>query len=143
MAKGKKDNTAESEKIEQYCSVCGKKFLMPVVEVAEGNKVLWLKCPGCAGVLPHMLDNESLQEEEEVRDEQEDEEEELAIEDIDTDRARQYDQSESYEVGDIIYHRSWNDYGKVMEKQTLPGNRHTILVHFVNQGKIRLVESKE
>ena len=39
-----------------------------------------------------------------------------------------------------IRDRSWNDYGKIIEKEILPGNRKTIHVQFVNQGNIRLLE---
>ncbi len=64
----------------------------------------------------------------------------LAPEDIDPERALEYSETGEYKVGDIIYHRSWNDYGKVTAKESLPGNRKIIYVHFVNQGKIRLLE---
>lgn len=134
---GKVANT-ESRTIEQYCSVCKKKFDMPVVEEAEANDVIWLKCPGCNGYLPYMTESAHLGDggdagfEDEIRD--------LALEDIDVDKAREYAESENYEVGDIVYHRSWNDYGKVVAKETLPGHRKTIIVHFVSQGKIRLLE---
>ena len=66
--------------------------------------------------------------------------EDIAPEDIDKENAREYIETEEYNIGDIIYHRSWNDYGKVLSKEVLPGNRKTIIVKFINQGKIRLIE---
>ncbi len=133
-------NTKDNN-IEQYCSVCKKTFQMPVVEEAKNNEVLWLRCPGCKGYLPHMGgDGISKHDDESGGDEEQSEFEDLALEDIDVEKAREYSEGSEYEVGDIVYHRSWNDYGKVIAKETLPGYRKTIVVQFVNQGKIRLLE---
>jgi hypothetical protein len=111
---------------------------MKVVEGDEGDEVIWLKCPGCKGFLPYITE-----EEEEAGTELEAESPELAPEDIDAEErenAIEYDESSEYEIDDVIYHRSWNDYGKVIAKEELPGNRKTIIVNFVNQSKIRLLE---
>ena len=127
--------------IEQYCSVCKKTFDMPVVEEAENQDVIWLNCPGCRGYLPHMTNQEEVAEaEEHERENARAASDDISIEDLSTDSAREYQESNEYQVGDIIYHRSWNDYGKVIAKETLSGHRKTILVHFVNQGKTRLLE---
>ena len=140
MAEGKVKSAGMSKKtIEQYCSVCKKTFEMPVVEQAD--EVIWLKCPGCQGYLPFMTE-EHAHASEPVSDKEEQVPvgDDLAPEDIDPDRALEYSETSEYNVGDIIYHRSWNDYGKITAKESLPGNRKIILVHFVNQGKIRLLE---
>jgi hypothetical protein len=127
--------------VEQYCSVCKKTFDMPVVEESDNQDVIWLNCPGCRGYLPHMLNQEEIAEaEENEKNEARRAGEDLSIEDLSTEDAREYQESNEYQVGDIIYHRSWNDYGKVIAKETLSGHRKTILVHFVNQGKTRLLE---
>lgn len=127
--------------IEQYCSVCKKTFQMPVVEEAENNEVIWLRCPGCKGYLPFMVgDDKSNKEKESTGASSHDDIEDLALEDIDIENAREYHEGSEYEVGKIVYHRSWNDYGKVISKETLPGHRKTIIVQFVNQGRIRLLE---
>jgi len=127
--------------IEQYCSVCKKTFGMSVVEEAENQDVIWLNCPGCRGYLPYMLNQDDVAEaEENEKEEARRGSEDLAIEDLSTEEAREYQESLEYQVGETIYHRSWNDYGKVIAKETLSGHRKTILVHFVNQGKTRLLE---
>lgn len=127
--------------MEQYCSACKKTFEMDVVDGDEGDDVVWLKCPECAGFLPIMTGKDDPGDDEAQRDEQgEQETGDLAPEDIDKDRAREYSESDEFQVDEIVYHRSWNDYGKVIAKETLPGRRKTIVVHFVNQGKIRLLE---
>ncbi len=140
MGKGK-SASKNARTIEQYCSVCKKTFEMPVVEGADNNEVTWLKCPGCKGFLPCMINNEQSSGKGEGEDSGSSKEaRDLALEDIDTDKAIEYGESSEYKVGDIIYHRSWNDYGKVLSKEMLPGFRKTILVQFINQGTIRLLE---
>ena len=127
--------------IEQFCSVCKKTYEMPVVEEGDNQDVVWLNCPGCRGYLPYMTNQEEVAEaEESEREEARKGSEDLSMEDISTENAREYQESSEYQVGDVIYHRSWNDYGKVIAKETLSGHRKTILVHFVNQGKTRLLE---
>jgi len=137
-----KGKTAEVRTIRQYCSVCKKTFDMPVVEESENQDVIWLSCPGCKGFLPYMKDSDEFIRDggEEGGDEHVDIDEDIAPEDIDKENAKEYFETEEYNIGDIIYHRSWNDYGKVLSKETLPGNRKTIIVKFINQGKIRLIE---
>ena len=133
MATGR---TAKKRMIKQHCTPCNKDFEMEVVESAAGSDdVIWLKCPGCQGFLPYMIEDNASEEKPEPG--------ELAPEDIGDDekaQAREYVESEEYEIDEIIYHRSWHDHGKVVSKEELPGNRKTIIVNFVNQGKIRLLE---
>jgi Zn-finger nucleic acid-binding protein len=141
MQKKTKAKKEHVRTIEQRCSVCKKTFDMPVVEESENQDVLWLNCPGCRGYLPYMVDQGELKEAEESEKENAHAaSDDLAIEDLYTENAREYQESNEYEVGEVIYHRSWNDYGKVIAKETFSGHRKTILVHFVNQGKIRLLE---
>jgi hypothetical protein len=132
---------SSTRKIEQYCSVCKKTFKMPVVEEADNHDVIWLKCPECQGFLPYMLDSVVSGEGTKNYDvSTQTDTEDLALEDIDQEKAREYRESNEYKIGEIIYHRSWNDYGKVVSKEILPGHRKTIVVQFVNQGRIRLLE---
>ncbi len=133
--------TTEIRTIRQYCSVCKKTFDMPVVEESSKD-VIWLSCPGCKGFLPYMKESEEFifEDEMEMGKEAVEIDEDIAPEDIDKENAREYIETEEYNIGDIIYHRSWNDYGKVLSKEVLPGNRKTIIVKFINQGKIRLIE---
>ena len=131
--------TTESKTIEQYCSVCKETYEMPIVDEPDDHDVVWLKCPGCAGFLPYMTD-QSKNADESGAEEEGGEAGDLALEDIDIESAKEYAEKNEYEVGELIYHRSWNDYGKVVAKEELPGNRKTIHVLFVNQGKIRLLE---
>jgi len=67
-------------------------------------------------------------------------EDSIALEDLDIENAKEYSEKLEYEIGEVIHHRSWNDYGKVLSKDVLPGNRRTIWVQFLRQGKVQLLE---
>jgi hypothetical protein len=119
--------------MKQYCSVCKDHLDMEVVEEGGEDEVTWLKCPRCKGILPHMkLEGE---------DAPAPESDAFSLEGIDEASIHEYDASRYYEVGDVIYHRSWNDYGRVVEKLILPGDRHAIKVQFLNQGDVNLLEA--
>jgi hypothetical protein len=122
--------------MKQYCSVCKDHLEMEVVEEGGEEEVTWLKCPRCKGILPHMkLDGEETAKEVPV------DEDELTLESIDDIEVIEYDSKREFIVGDVIYHRSWNDYGKVTEKILLPGDRRAIRVKFLNQGNVNLLEN--
>jgi hypothetical protein len=132
--------TIKTDTINQYCSVCKDQFDMEVVKQGSSKGVIWLKCPGCQGYLPYMPDENEKAEDSAGGDGAE---QELALEDLDTENAKEYSESDLYEVGEILHHRSWNDFGKVISKDKLPGNRRTIWVQFLRQGKIQLLEGVE
>ena len=127
----------DTRTINQYCSVCKDHFDMEVVKQGSGKGVIWLKCPGCQGFLPYM--QEEAKEDEQRKDEAA-EVSEIALEDLDIENAKEYSENEIYDIGEILHHRSWNDYGRVVSKDQLPGNRQTIWVQFLRQGKIQLLE---
>lgn len=128
-------NGVSTKTIRQHCSVCKEDFDMEIIKQGSSESVVWLKCPGCQGFLPYMPD------EQEETDPSQAGEEAIAIEDLDVESAREYSDADTFEVGDVIHHRSWNDYGKVVSKDSLPGNRRTIWVQFLRQGKVQLLES--
>jgi len=107
---------------------------MEIIKQGAGEGVVWLKCPSCQGFLPYMQegDNEATGEDKgEVA---------VALEDLDVEGALEYTEDQIYEIGDVIHHRSWNDFGKIVSKDSLPGNRKTIWVQFLRQGKVQLLE---
>jgi len=125
----------DSKTIRQFCSVCKSDFEMDVVKQGSTENVLWLKCPGCQGYLPYMPDEDEVSEEIGAV-----EEKAVALEDLDVDGALEYSEEDVFEVGQVIHHRSWNDYGRIVAKDKLPGNRRIILVQFLRQGKVKLLE---
>ena len=96
--------------IHQHCSVCKADFDMDVIKQGSTEDVLWLKCPGCQGFLPYMP-KEDLTDVERMPDEQK-----VALEDLDVEHAKEYDDKLEYQIGEILHHRSWNDFGKVVAK---------------------------
>lgn len=126
----------DSKTIKQYCSVCKSEFEMEIIKQGSNESVLWLKCPGCKGFLPYMPEDFT-----EAGSSAATDDESVALEDLDVDSARDYVEAEEYDVGEVIHHRSWNDFGKVLSKDTLPGNRSVIVVQFLRQGKVKLLEN--
>jgi hypothetical protein len=121
----------------QYCSVCKQHFEMEVVEQGTTDNVIWLKCPGCQGFLPRTEEEEETAQISKTVEEQPGE---IALEDLDIESAKEYSEADEYVIGDVIHHRSWNDFGKVISKEQLPGNRKTIWAYFIRQGKVQLLE---
>lgn len=128
----------KTKTINQYCSVCKGHFDMEEVKQGSSKGVVWLKCPGCQGFLPYMPEDQ--EEGGEGKDKLQKEDQQLAIEDLEIENAREYSEDQIYELGDVVHHRSWNDFGKVVSKGELPGGRKTMWVQFLRQGKIQLLE---
>ena len=111
---------------------------MAVVDTVQDHEVTWLKCPRCNGILPHMMSHDELQETLEppviaatttaaaavVT------ETPVAIPEPERATARDYEPGLTYQVGEIVYHRSLNAFGRVVEKTALAGHRAAIRVQF-------------
>src|SRR5258706_15232 len=97
-----------SNTIHQHCSVCKADFDMDIIKQGSTEDVLWLKCPGCQGFLPYMP-------KEDLEDDLP-EEKAVAIEDLDVEHAKEYSEADEYQIGEVIHHRSWNDFGKIVAK---------------------------
>jgi hypothetical protein len=130
--------SSSSRTIRQYCSVCKATLDMAIVETGQAHEVTWLKCPQCDGILPHLMS----------KDEPQDTAEATAsaaaaaastpavapapagIPESEKASARDYDPAATYEVGEVVYHRSFNRWGRVAEKTTLAGKRSAIRLEF-------------
>ena len=128
--------------IRQYCSVCKATLDMTVVDTVQDHEVTWLKCPRCNGILPHMMSREEAHEAVTTPP--------AAVTApvastalVETERAsaRDYDARQAYAVGDIVYHRSMNQYGRVVEKTMLPGRRAAVQVRFESGDTLTLREA--
>jgi len=131
IAEAEKDGKAAS--MIQYCSVCKDYYDMEVVEDGGEGEVTWLRCPECHGILPYM----ELPEEPKAPPDAS----KFGPDSFSKDEVVEYDSHGVFEVGKVIYHRSWNDYGKVIEKILLPGKRFAIRVQFLQQGAVQLLEN--
>jgi hypothetical protein len=132
--------------IQQYCSVCKATLEMAVVDTVQDHDVTWLKCPRCNGILPHMLSRE-----EEAPGEVTPAAPVLpappaapptAIPEAERAGARDYDPNQTYQVGEIVYHRSFNQFGRVLEKTQLAGKRAVIRVQFETGEPLHLREGQ-
>jgi hypothetical protein len=136
---------SKTRTIRQYCSVCKATLDMAVVDTVQDHEVTWLKCPRCNGILPHMMSREEAREAIEPPAPSEatlpadpavaapppqPPAAAVAIAETERTAARDYDPAGTYQVGEVVYHRSINQYGRVLEKTVLPGRRAAIRVQF-------------
>jgi hypothetical protein len=124
--------------IRQYCSVCKATLDMAVVDTVQEHEVTWLKCPRCNGILPHMITREEPREAEVPAPAVV--ETPAGIPELERTGARDYDPSLTFVVGEIVYHRSLNRYGRVVEKTVLPGQRAALRVQFEDGESMTLRE---
>ena len=62
------------------------------------------------------------------------------VADLDFDKAVPYRPWQTYAVGDVIHHLAWDDFGLVVGKEVLPGNRRVVKVRFTTAGTVHLIE---
>ena len=127
--------SSSSRTIRQYCSVCKATLDMAIVETGQAHEVTWLKCPQCDGILPHLMSKDEPQDTGEAPASAVPAAQAPAtapapagIPESDKAAARDYDPASTYEVGEVVYHRSFNRWGRVAEKTTLAGKRAAIRV---------------
>ena len=131
--------------IRQYCSVCKATLDMSVVDTVQDHEVTWLKCPRCNGILPHMLSSE---EEETASPPAEPVAAAAAAtpapaagcSEAEKQAAQDYDAGAEFLVGQVVYHRSLNKFGRVVEKTVLPGQRAAIRMRFEDGEEMTLRE---
>ncbi|MDO9694041.1 MAG: hypothetical protein Q7W56_04870 [Candidatus Latescibacteria bacterium] len=62
------------------------------------------------------------------------------VADLDFEKAVPYRPWQTYAVGDVIHHLAWDDFGLVVGKEVLPGNRRVVKVRFTTAGTVHLIE---
>lgn len=55
--------------------------------------------------------------------------------------SKEYSPKSEYKVGDVIYHKTWDDVGIVRAKEVMSNGRASLLVHFEKNKEKRLVEN--
>lgn len=131
----------------------------------DDDGVMWLRCPRCQGFLPKISPDFGRRA---APDRATDERAAMAAEpgssasagdsgvtseveapaeestsplgDIDPSQAVLYRPWNSYPIGTVIHHLAWNDYGIVVAKEQLPGQRRAVKVRFEKAGIVRLIE---
>jgi len=55
--------------------------------------------------------------------------------------SREYSPRESYAIGDVIFHKAWDDVGIIRSKEIMSNGRASLVVHFEKNKEKRLVEN--
>ncbi|MBN9398739.1 MAG: hypothetical protein J0I17_01055 ['Candidatus Kapabacteria' thiocyanatum] len=55
--------------------------------------------------------------------------------------SKDYSPKNEYQVGDVIYHKTWDDVGIVRSKEVMTNGRASLIVHFEKNKEKRLVEN--
>jgi hypothetical protein len=124
---------ARIKNIEAFCGVCGSVTKM---ELAGESSVLsfqnkrWAKCKKCK-----QMALITLPEAETKRDD------ELELDEITFENSIEYAPQKTFGLGDAIYHKMWDDYGKVIAKEVSSNGQNSILVDFQKSGSKKLIES--
>ncbi|MCA9751371.1 MAG: hypothetical protein KC591_04215 [Gemmatimonadetes bacterium] len=112
----------------------GKRRKMKVLRPPDESGLVWLNCLKTNALVccEYDPDTDSLRNARDLGDFGEPAPEEF----------RTYVPEESYEIGEFIYHQTWRDVGRVIDRRELPGGRYSIDVAFLNFGlKMLIVES--
>ena len=65
----------------------------------------------------------------------------VSLEGIENEDCTVYAPTKSFEIGESIYHKSWDDFGKVVSKEVLSNGQSSIAVEFQKSGLKKLIES--
>lgn len=118
--------------IEAFCNVCGSFTKM---ELAGESSVLsfqnkrWARCKKCKQmtlITPTETDKKD---------------DKLNSEEATAENSIEYAPQKTFVLGDSIYHKTWDDYGKVIAKEVTSNGQNTILVEFQKLGNKKLIES--
>lgn len=120
----------------QVCPRCAKRRKMRILRPLDETGLEWLNCLTCNGLVCFEADEDTgnLRSPCVVGDFGAPAPEEF----------RTYVPEDAYEVGEFIYHQTWRDVGKVIQRRDLAGGRAAIDVAFLNYGpKMLIVEAEE
>jgi len=121
---------AKAKNVEAFCSYCGTERTLELVKVAfesESEDKKWGKCKKCKQMTMidlsqiQMLDSNS--------------------KNMETENAVEYSPEKSFEIGDAIYHKGWDDFGLVTSKEIVSNGQKSITVDFQKSGIKKLIES--
>ena len=122
---------ARIKNIEAFCPNCaGLKKMELAGEVLgiESQNKYWAKCKKCKQtmIIDMAVDVKELKP---------------SLEGIENEECTVYAPSKSYTVGESIYHKNWDDFGKVVSKEILSSGQKSIAVEFQKSGLKKLIES--
>lgn len=118
---------AKSKNIEEFCPICGSVTKMVVsgeVKVNQEENKYWARCKKCKQMNVVVLKAKNT------------EKPDYAIE-----NSTEYSPAKSYSIGEYIYHKAWDDFGRVISKEPVSNGNHSILVEFQKSGNKKLLET--
>jgi hypothetical protein len=131
MISNERNFMVRTKNVEAFCNICGaiKKFeITGYFPEKENETKRWAKCKFCKQtqvidlgdiVLPNKPD----------------------FNEIETRESKNYSPTETYSIGDVIYHKTWDDYGVVTNKLSISDGQSSLIVEFKKLGNKKLVES--
>ncbi len=122
---------ARTKNVEAFCSICGavKKFeITGEYSDKENETKKWAKCKTCKQT--QVIDLQEIVHSTKP-----------VLDDLETRESKNYSPSETYLVGDVIYHKVWDDYGIVVNKLFMSDGQSSISVEFKKSGNKKLIES--
>ncbi len=122
---------ARIKNVEAFCSFCnGVKKMELAGEVLGTDKTnkYWAKCKKCKQTM--IIDIT-----EDVK------ETKPSLEGIENENCTVYSPDKSFSIGESIYHKNWDDFGKVISKEILSNGHSSIAVSFQKSGLKKLIES--
>ena len=122
---------ARVKNVEVFCPICNavkKMELAGEVIGAENENKRWAKCKKCKQTMIIDL-SENVKESK------------PSLEGIENEDCTVYSPQKSFEVGEAIYHKNWDDFGKVVSKDVLSNGQSSITVEFQKSGNKKLIES--
>lgn len=122
---------ARVKNVEVFCPFCNtvkKMELTGEVLGSEGENKYWAKCKKCKQTMVVNLT-------EDVK------ENKISLEGIENEDCTLYSPTKSFSVGEAIYHKNWDDFGKVVSKEILSNGHSSISVEFQKSGLKKLIES--
>ncbi len=114
-----------------FCTKCQRVVKMDMMRKEADDPVTWLRCPECEGYVPLLsaAGKEMLG---------------ISDEDLGTvlkSECDEYDLCATYDIGQMLYHSVWDDYGIVLEKGKESQTGRAIMVSFLKGGLKKIVEN--
>ncbi len=121
---------ARLKHVDAFCGYCNKVTKMEIVgELSiQGDRRKWTRCKTCKHTMALDVDSNIKSSHN------------LDLSAIKIEDCKLYSPVEMYEVGDSIYHKDWDDVGKVISKETTSSGMKAIVVEFEKSGTKRLLE---
>lgn len=123
---------AKIKNIEAFCNFCNtivKMELSGEVTVSGDQNKRWAKCKKCKQTSVVDITSDVV-------------EKKPSVEGIENDEnCVSYEPAKTFNIGDVIFHKSWNDFGKVVGKEILANGFSSISVEFQKLGNKKLLES--